>query len=195
MPLPKREGGKDGLPRLFIAIMAKHLLVDGFNIIRRDGKLSEAERKNFYGAQELLIQRLAQYRRGTDHRVTLVFDGTASPNPYRHRTEKSGIEVIFSARGETADDVIKDLIAEAGPSQGMLVATADRDLAAACRSYGAGIIPPEELTARTRPRALPPPGHDFWQGKREEQAWSGTTRKKGNPRRLPKAKRRPSALW
>jgi uncharacterized protein len=175
--------------------MAKHLLVDGFNIIRRDLQLSEAERKNFYGAQELLIQRLAVYRRGTHHRVTLVFDGTESPNPYRHRTEKSGVEVVFSARGETADDVIKDMIAEAGPSQGMLVATADRDLAAACRSQGAVIVAPEELTQRTRPRALPPPGHDYWQGKREEQGWSGSTRKKGNPKRLPKAKRRPSALW
>jgi predicted RNA-binding protein with PIN domain len=175
--------------------MGKHLLVDGFNLIRRDTQLSEAERKNFYGAQELLVQRLAQYRRGTHHRVTLVFDGTASPNPFRHRTEKSGIDVVFSARGETADDVIKEMIADAGPGQGMIVATADRDLASACRSHGATIIPPEELTQRTRPKPLPPAGHDFWQGKREEQGWSGTTRKKGNPKRLPKAKRRPSALW
>jgi predicted RNA-binding protein with PIN domain len=175
--------------------MAKHLWVDGFNLIRRDAQLAEAERKNFYGAQELLIQRLAQYRRGTSHRVTLVFDGTSSPNPYRHRTEKSGVEVVFSARGETADEAIKDLIAQAGPAQGILVATADRDLAAACRSLGAVIIRPEELTQRTRPKVLPPAGHDFWQGKHEEQEWQGTTRKKGNPRRLPKSKRRPNALW
>jgi len=40
--------------------MGKHLLVDGFNLIRRDTQLSEAERKNFYGAQELLVQRLVQ---------------------------------------------------------------------------------------------------------------------------------------
>jgi predicted RNA-binding protein with PIN domain len=175
--------------------MAKHLLVDGFNIIRRDSQFSEIERKNFYGAQELLIQRLAQYSRGTHHRITVVFDGKASPNPFRHRTEKNGVEVIYSARGETADDVIKDLIANADSPNGTLLATADRDLASACRSYGAGIIDPSELNQRTRPKTLPPKTHDYWHGKREEQAWAGHTRKKGNPKRLPKSKRRPSALW
>ncbi len=175
--------------------MAKHLVVDGFNIIRRDAQFSEVERKNFYGAQELLIQRLAQYQRGTDHRITVVFDGKGSPNPFRHRTMKSEIMVVYSARGETADDVIKDLIEEADSPNGVLVATADRALASACRSFGAGIVDPTELNQRTRPKTLPPKQHDYWHGKREEEAWSGSTKKKGNPRKLPKNKRRPNALW
>jgi hypothetical protein len=174
--------------------MPKHLLVDGFNLIRRDPQLSETERKNFYGAQEIFVQRLSAYGRAGGHRITVVFDGTNSPNPARHRTLKNGVEVIFSARGETADEVIVDLVERTASKSGLLVATADRSLASACRSLGAGIVAPEELTQRTRPKAAAlPPERMF--GKREETAWSGHTKKKGNPRRLPKSKRRPSALW
>jgi len=177
------------------AAMPKHLLIDGFNVIRRDSHLSGVEQKNFYGAQELLIERMSHYRRGTQNRVTVVFDGRKGPNEYRSRTEKLDVQVIYSSQGETADEVIVDIVEHLQEKSGTLVVTADRDLAHSCRTLGVDVIPPEELIAHTRPKPLPPQGHDFWQGKREETGWSGSTRKKGNPRRLPKSKRRPSGLW
>lgn len=175
--------------------MPKHLLVDGFNVIRRDPQLSDAENRNFYGAQDLLIDRLNRYRRGTSHRITVVFDGRQGPNTFRSRMRKGEIEVIYSSRGETADEVIADLVAHAAERDAYKVVTADRDLAHTCRTLGVDIVAPDELMARSRPRPLPAPGSDFWQGKREERGWSGSTRKKGNPKRLPKNKRRPSRLW
>jgi predicted RNA-binding protein with PIN domain len=175
--------------------MPKHLLVDGFNVIRRDDQLSGVESKNFYGAQDQLVARLGDYRRGTHHRVTVVFDGREGPNTFRSRGRKGEVEIIYSAHGETADDVIVDLVEKAADRGGIMVVTADRGLANACKVYGALVVPPEELLARSRPRALPTPGYDGWQGKREEQGWSGTTRKKGNAKKLPKAKRKPSRLW
>jgi uncharacterized protein len=174
--------------------MAKHLLVDGFNLIRRDPELSGIEQRNFYGAQNLLVERLAQYRRGTSHRVTVVFDGHHGPNAFRSRGLKNGIEIVYSSQGETADEVIKELAAR-GPRDSTLVATADRDLAHSCRTLGVVVVEPEQVLRAARPRPLPPHGHDFWQGKREETGWSGSTRKKGNPRRKPKAQRRGKSLW
>lgn len=176
--------------------MAKHLVVDGFNLIRRDPELSRIERANFPGAQQALILRLAQYRRGTAHQITVVFDGAGSDRPYRQRSQREGIEVVFSARGESADEVIMGMTqAAAGRQSGWVVVTADRGLALACRNRQVAILPPEQLLQRARLRQAVPASPEFWHGKREENGWPGHTRKKGNPRRAPKQQRRLRDLW
>lgn len=176
--------------------MAKHVIVDGFNVIRRDTELSRIERNNFYGGQEALLRKLAQYRRGTQHRVTVVYDGANGENPYRQKSQKEGVQVIYSARGETADDAILDLVENSGGQRsGVLVVTADRDLASACRNHRVIVVPPESLLQRSQIRDTRPGGAEFWHGKKEEQGWAGHTRKKGNPRRAPKNKRQNKTLW
>ncbi|MBN1595330.1 NYN domain-containing protein [candidate division FCPU426 bacterium] len=177
-------------------IMSKHVLVDGFNVIRRDAELSQVERINFYGAQSKLIKRLARYRRGTTHQITVVYDGGKSPNPFRQKSRQEGIQVVFSARGETADEVILDMISrDAARRSSYLVITADRDLASACRAQRVDVMSSEELLRRSRQAPQPAKPPDYWFGKREEQGWAGHTRKRGNPRRLPKNKRRTRSLW
>ncbi|MEW6517424.1 MAG: NYN domain-containing protein [candidate division FCPU426 bacterium] len=176
--------------------MAKHLVVDGFNVIRRDPELSRIERANFLGAQETLIRHLARYRRGTAHRITVVFDGAGGDRPFRQRSQREGIEVVFSARGESADDVILGMTqAASGHQSGWVVVTADRSLAMACRTRQVGILPPEQLLRITRDSRGVPASPEFWHGKREENGWVGHTRKKGNPRRASKQQRRTRTLW
>ncbi len=176
--------------------MAKHVIVDGFNVIRRDAELSRIERDNFNGAQEALLRKLAQYRRGTQHRVTVVYDGAGGENPYRQKSQREGVQFIYSARGETADEVIIDLVEKTGGhSSGVLVVTADRDLASACRVHRVTVVPPESLLQRSQIRDARPGGAEFWHGKKEEHGWAGHTRKKGNPRRAPKSKRQTKTLW
>jgi predicted RNA-binding protein with PIN domain len=175
--------------------MPKHLIIDGFNVIRRDTYLSGIEAKNFYGAQSLLLERLARYRSGTAHQITVVFDGRNSPNEHRSRNDQQGVKVIYSARGETADDVIRDLVAKAPARDQWTVVTADRDLAHSCRTLGVAIADPSVLIQRTQPSPSPAPGTDGWHGKREETGWSGSTHKRGNPRRLPKNRRTSRSLW
>ncbi|MCK5241588.1 NYN domain-containing protein [bacterium] len=176
--------------------MPKHVIVDGFNVIRGDSELSAIESINFYGAQNILIQKLAQYRRGTTNRITVVYDGANGPNSFRQRSQREGIHIIYSAQGETADEVIKDLVAsDAANCCGYLVITADRDLAVSCRMYRVNVAPPEELLRRSRPGKLTPKNTDYWHGKREEKGWVGHTKKKGNPRKAPKNHRKTQGLW
>jgi len=177
--------------------MPKRVIVDGFNVIRRDSELSRVERGNFYGAQDRLVDQLADYRAGTSHQVTVVFDGTRGPNPYRHRGNRRGVGIIYSASGETADEVIQDLVqSEHGSRSGIMVVTADRALADFCRSERVMVVPPESLLLRSRVSPPRMPTHaDFAHGKHEEEGWVGHTQKRGNGRKLPKAKRRPSRLW
>jgi uncharacterized protein len=191
--------------------MPKHLIVDGFNIIRRNPRLKKIEDLNFGNAQDQLLQSLAQYRQGTRHKITVVFDGRQSQNWLRSHSQRYGIQVIYSAQGETADEVIQELSQKAASQNGILVATADRGLGRICQQAGAVLIEPNELTRNfsrpvTRPNAQQGPGPGFSPegtteiidsayGKKEETGWSGHTHKKGNPRRLPKTKRRPNSLW
>lgn len=172
--------------------MPKYLLVDGFNVIRRDARFGSSEEDDFYGTQAKLIQMLAHYRSGTFHRIVVVFDGARGPNPYRGRSQQQGIEVVFSSRGETADEVIQDMVAGHAPRQGVLVATADRRLALRCRQLGATIVAPEELLKAGR---NPKPTEMDKDAPEAGGAWAGTTKKRGNPRRLPKNRRKTRGLW
>lgn len=176
--------------------MPKHVIVDGFNVIRRDPELSHIEKGNFYGAQESLIDKLARYRRGTSHKVTVVLDGHSSENTYRQRREQKGINVVFSAQGETADDVIEEMVAAAAANRSAyMVITADRALADACRAQRVIVLPPDELMRKSRPATMPFHEPDFVYGKREEDGWVGHTKKKGNARRKSKRKRSTRSLW
>ncbi|MCD4814705.1 NYN domain-containing protein [bacterium] len=176
--------------------MAKHVIVDGFNIIRRDNELSRIEQINFLGAQDTLVQKMAAYRRGTSNKVTIVYDGANSENSFRQNSQKNGINVIYSAQGETADDVIVDMVArDAHQRSRYLVVTADRDLGSACRRHGVVVLPPEELLRKSQAGEPPLRNPDTWHGKREEQGWVGHTKKKGNPRKAPKNKRKTKGLW
>jgi len=101
---------------------------------------------------------------------------------------QSDVDIIYSAQGETADEVILDLAAGPGTRDGWLVATADAALARSCRALGVGFDFPGGTDAAFPAQSrCCPPQHDFWHGKHEERpAWQGHTRKKGNPKRLPK---------
>ncbi len=176
--------------------MAKHLIVDGFNVIRYDPELSHIESQNFYGAQKALVEKLDHYRRGTAHRITVVFDGQGGQHSYRHQQQQKGLTVVYSAQGETADEVIAEMAANRrGDQSGKVVVTADRALGDICRSYRVVVISPAELMRRSRPAVMPLNNPEVLHGKREEEGWTGHTRKKGNGRRAPKQRRRQKGLW
>ena len=58
-------------------------------------------------ARDMLLQRLARYRQRKGHAITLVFDGWQAGSGSEHHEFQSGIEVIYSKRGERADQVIQ----------------------------------------------------------------------------------------
>ncbi len=176
--------------------MAKHVIVDGFNVIRRDPELSHIEKLDFYRAQETLIDKLAKYKQGTHHQVTVVYDGGGGPSSFRQQQQKKGIKVIYSSQGETADDVIEQMAASnQGQRSGFIVVTADRALGQACLHHGVTVLSPDELMRRSKPINMPWHDPDFVHGKQEEHGWSGHTKKKGNSRKAPKGKRKNQGLW
>lgn len=90
--------------------MGREILVDGYNVIRRNASLLALEKKSMAAARDALVAQVAQRYRHTPHRVTVVFDGAAAVEQVLHERR---VRVIYSRAGETADQVIARLAAQA----------------------------------------------------------------------------------
>lgn len=150
--------------------MATHLLIDGYNIIKRNA----FDTADIEGARRRLIDELSRYGRERQIRITVVFDAAGGSSTSRQREGHRGVEVVYTRRGETADDVIVEAIR--ARRAGLVVATSDRAIIDEAKGHGVPFITPDRLAA-----ALAGSGPDD-----EPDAGPG---KKGNPRKAPKALR------
>ena len=103
-----------------------HILIDGYNLIRQSVILRRFERQSLEAGRNALIAWLADYRRKKDHYITVVFDGWESGQPQEERDYSAGISIIYSSRGEKADEVIKRLTA--GSDEEIIVVSSDREI-------------------------------------------------------------------
>lgn len=86
--------------------MGRDILVDGYNVIKRDASFQSLGAKSLAAARKLLIDQLASRYRHTPHQVIVVFDGDGA----REQTVQDRlVRIIFSRAGETADSVIARL--------------------------------------------------------------------------------------
>lgn len=90
--------------------MGHCILVDGYNVIRRNPQFQASLAQSLESARELLIAQLAHRYRHTPYQVTVVFDGTGKHE--QHLYERR-IHIIYSRLGEKADQVIARLAREA----------------------------------------------------------------------------------
>jgi predicted RNA-binding protein with PIN domain len=103
-----------------------HLIVDGYNIIRQSPRLQFLDAMDLQAGREALLELLALYRRRSHHQITVVFDGWQQGELKESRERHQGILVIYSRRGERADEVIKRLLHQ--ERERALVVTSDREI-------------------------------------------------------------------
>lgn len=104
--------------------MGLEILVDGYNVIKKNEPFCSAQKHGLSHARTLLIKQLQSKYRHTPHRVTVVFDGDGANEVVTHEQR---VQIIFSRRGETADQVILRLSAT-WREQGRQVETISDDL-------------------------------------------------------------------
>jgi predicted RNA-binding protein with PIN domain len=89
--------------------MALHLIIDGYNLIRQSPELSEVEGRDLAAGRRALLARLAGYRLSRPgHKITVVFDGREAGGLQESRGREQGLSIIYSRRGEAADEVEGD---------------------------------------------------------------------------------------
>ena len=165
--------------------MSIHIIIDGYNLIRRSDGLSDLDRKDIQLGREALLDMLAAYKRLKNHKITVVFDGTNAPFFSQHQDRINGILVKFSRKGESADMVIKRMIET--EKEKALIVSSDRDIVDFAAARGAATISSqlfkEKITMATY-------FHEEKIENYDNAGWVPTTKKKGPSRRLSKKKRR-----
>lgn len=124
-----------------LALPRAHLIVDGYNVTKRGfGEMSlEQQRKR-------LITGLAGLAAQTGDEVTVVFDGAERvhglpPHP-------RNVRVLFSRKGETADELIRRLVRAEPPGRPVVVVSSDREVADGVRRHGAYPMGADSLLRR-----------------------------------------------
>jgi len=167
--------------------MALHLIIDGYNFIRRSDRLQKCEAQALELGRQALIDDLASYKRIKGYKITVVFDGARNDEYGEKRSSEKGIRIRFSRHGQIADTVIENMASR--DRQKAVVVTADRRLAESVESKGAVAVDPGAFEEKMEmARLLETKGAEANDGDRK--GWVPTTRKKGPSRRLPKNKRR-----
>jgi len=161
--------------------MGMHIIIDGYNLVRRSQELSRLDRADITRGREALIEKLAIYRRFKPHRITVVFDGAGAPilSPVRDRVK--GIRIVFSRGGETADAVIGRMARQ--ERETALVVSSDLAVARNARAWGAAVIESAEFEARMAMASDLEGGEPAGENPHPRRV---STRKKGEGRRLPK---------
>lgn len=103
------------------------LVVDGYNVIFATPRYadlvdewpsggarvpSRLGNDPFVRAREALLADVAAYAQGT-HEAVIVYDAAGNPAPEHPELRSAGVRMLFSAAGQSADELIEALVTEA----------------------------------------------------------------------------------
>lgn len=163
-----------------------HIIIDGYNFIRQSATLRRFERFSLERGRQALISAMASYNKHCRHRITVVFDGWEGGGEAEERDRQDGIEIIYSRRGEKADDVIKRLVQ--AKSTETLVVSSDRDIAVFAGRRGATAISSPDFDAAISKTAMQASHAGQAADEKDEERGATDGRKKKGPARRPSRK-------
>lgn len=167
-----------------------HIIIDGYNLIRQSDALRRSERASLEEGRKALIRFIMPYRQAKSHRITIVFDGWKNGSPTEERDREGGMDIIYSRRGEKADDVIKHLAETSGEE--IMAVTSDREIASFVERRGGTAISSPDFEAIISMKSWEAPGGSAVAGGKidedEEDDLPGT-RKKGPAKRMSRKER------
>jgi predicted RNA-binding protein with PIN domain len=167
--------------------MTRHVIVDGYNLLGKRGQVGPESEM----AREYLLRDLMAYGQRKGHPITVVFDGWRQGQGTEHHEHRAGVQVVYSKKGERADQVIQRLASEFGRE--CAVVSSDREVADFAKAQGAFVIGAGEFEARLREGAPVGTRMAFIPSRRvldKDDLLERHREKKGNPRKLPKAQRK-----
>ena len=103
----------------------QYLIVDGYNIIFAWEDLAKVAANDLDAARRGLLDVLCSYAGFKKCRMVVVFDGYKAKGNPGSREQQAGVQVVYTAEGETADAYIESLVCEIGNNYAVRVATSD----------------------------------------------------------------------
>jgi predicted RNA-binding protein with PIN domain len=83
------------------------ILVDGYSLLHSFPELAQGKPRHSAVARAELIAWLTQYADATGVPVTVFFDGAGAPQGTPKPISTPEMEILYSGKGETADDLIE----------------------------------------------------------------------------------------
>jgi predicted RNA-binding protein with PIN domain len=142
---PARALAADDPARLdqLLALPRVHLVVDGYNVTKRGyGELDLEQQRN------RLVKALSGIAAQTGAEVTVAFDG--AERMHGLPAGPRGVRVLFSRKGQTADDLIRALVRAEPNGRPVVVVSSDREVADGVRRAGAYPVPADALLRKLR---------------------------------------------
>jgi predicted RNA-binding protein with PIN domain len=97
--------------------LTSYLILDGYNVIGALERYAPAATGGLDASRELLVNDALKAAGWTGRRIIVVFDAHGGPDPERTEPRAGGVvRVIYSAPGESADDVMERLLGNLGAS-------------------------------------------------------------------------------
>jgi predicted RNA-binding protein with PIN domain len=167
-----------------------HIIIDGYNLIRQSISLRRYEKAGLEEGRKALLRWIEPYRRRRGHRVTVVFDGWIGGSSMEERDREGGVDVVYSRRGEKADEVVKRLAESSGEE--VLVVSSDREIASFVERRGKTVISAPDFEAavdRITRMDLSGDVGGIGEDADDDEAHPRSAGKKGPSRRLSKKER------
>jgi predicted RNA-binding protein with PIN domain len=164
-----------------------NILIDGYNLIRQSDTLRRYEKQSLETGRNALIASLSSYKKRKGHKITVVFDGWESGSAQEERNFQAGINIIYSSRGEKADEVIKRLTAQS--DEEIIVVSSDREISSFAIRRGKTAISSPEFEMIMTKTINGPQTFEFEEEKEDEEEYGRLVKKKGPARRLSRAQR------
>ncbi|MGN6088475.1 MAG: NYN domain-containing protein [Actinomycetales bacterium] len=144
-PEPAARAQSSDDPRLLDALLGLpqvHLVVDGYNVTKTGfGSLSLEDQRH------RLVTGLGGIAAQTGAEVTVCFDGAALDGRVPVPGAR-GVRVLFSAAGETADELIRRLVRAEPPGRPVVVVSSDREVIDGVKASGARPVAAMALVRR-----------------------------------------------
>jgi predicted RNA-binding protein with PIN domain len=113
-----------------LALPKAHLVVDGYNVTKRGFAEMSLEQQ-----RKRLVTGLGGIAAQTGDEVTVVFDG--AERVHGLPPAPRGVRVLFSKKGDTADELIRQLVRAEPAGRPIVVISSDREVADGVRRHGA----------------------------------------------------------
>ncbi len=121
----------------------RYLIVDGHSVIFAWPELRKLHARRTGMARNELVKILTEYQDASGVRVVAVFDGKGGDAS--EVTEPGGIQIFYSAAGQTADAIVERLVAKYAGQHEITVATSDFMEQQTATSFGALVVSAEGL--------------------------------------------------
>jgi len=121
----------------------RYLIVDGHSVIFTWPELRKLHTRRTALARDELVKILTEYQDASGVRVVAVFDGKGSAA--NEASAPGGIQIFYSADGQTADSIVERLVAKYASQHEITVATSDFMEQTTVTSFGALVVSAEGL--------------------------------------------------